>query len=153
MDLKVGDKAPDFVLKDTNGINVKLSDFKGRAVVLYFYPRDDTPGCTKEACGFRDDFEKFKTRGIEVLGVSLDDEKSHKKFTDKYSLPFNLLSDIKAEVSKKYGVYVEKNMYGKKRWGIKRTTFLVDKDGKISQIYKKVDTTTHSKDVMQEFSK
>ena len=152
MELKIGDKAPDFTLMDTFGNKVKLSDFRGKGVVLYFYPKDDTLGCTKEACGFREDFKKFKSNDIEVIGVSLDDEESHKKFVDKFSLPFTLLCDTKADVSKKYGVYVQKNMYGKKFFGIKRTTFLIDKNGKISKVYGTVDTSNHSKEVLKEFS-
>jgi len=153
MELKVGDKAPDFTLNDTFGNKIKLSNFKGKDVVLYFYPRDNTPGCTKEACGFRDDFNKFKSNSIEVIGVSLDNEENHKKFSEKFNLPFTLVCDTKAEVSKKYGVYVQKNMYGKKFFGIRRTTFLIDKVGKISYIYNKVDTSNHSKDILQRFSK
>ena len=151
--MKVGDKAPDFTLNDTFGNKIKLSNFKGKDVVLYFYPRDNTPGCTKEACGFRDDFNKFKSNSIEVIGVSLDNEENHKKFSEKFNLPFTLVCDTKAEVSKKYGVYVQKNMYGKKFFGIKRTTFIIDKAGKISYIYKKVDTSNHSKDILKNFSK
>jgi peroxiredoxin Q/BCP len=147
--LKAGDVAPDFDLKDTDGKRVKLSDLKGKDVVLYFYPKDDTPGCTKESCGFRDDISLFKARSAVVLGVSLDDQESHRRFTDKYSLNFPLLCDTDAKVSKTYGVYGEKNNYGKKYWGINRTTFIIDKEGKIKHVFSKVQVDTHSKDVLE----
>jgi peroxiredoxin Q/BCP len=147
--LSVGDKAPTFSLKNSEGKTVKLSDFKGRKVVIYFYPKDNTPGCTKEACGFRDDFAQFKKKGIEVIGISPDDEKSHQKFATKFELPFTLLADPDHEVADKYGVWAEKNMYGRKYWGIKRTTFIIDEEGKIQEIYGKVNTDTHSKDILK----
>ncbi|HZS45144.1 MAG TPA: thioredoxin-dependent thiol peroxidase [Blastocatellia bacterium] len=146
--LSVGDKAPTFSLKNSEGKTVKLSDFKGQKVVVYFYPKDDTPGCTKEACGFRDDISQFNKKGIEVVGISPDDTASHQKFATKYDLPFTLLADPSHEVAEKYGVWAEKNMYGKKYWGIKRTTFVVDEDGRIQEIFGKVNTDTHSKDVL-----
>src|SRR3989338_21343 len=124
--LSIGDKAPEFELKDTSGNLIKLSSFKGKYLVLYFYPKDDTPGCTKEACNLRDNLSLLKKNNVEVIGVSLDDMDSHKKFMAKYTLPFTLLCDTGAEVSKKYGVYVQKSMYGKKFWGIARTTFLIN---------------------------
>jgi len=147
--LSVGDKAPTFSLKNSEGKTVKLADFKGKKVVVYFYPKDDTPGCTKEACGFRDDIAQFKAKGIEVIGISPDDSASHQKFTTKYSLPFALLADPTHEIAEKYGVWAEKNMYGKKYWGIKRTTFVVDEEGRIQEIFGKVNTDTHSKDVLK----
>jgi len=147
--LKAGDVAPDFEVKDTDGNKVKLSDLRGKEVVLYFYPKDDTSGCTKESCGFRDDISLFKARSAVVLGVSLDDQESHRRFTDKYSLNFPLLCDTDAKVSKAYGVYGEKNNYGKKYWGINRTTFIIDKEGKIKHIFSKVQVDTHSKDVLE----
>jgi len=148
-ELAVGDKAPTFSLKNGEGKTVKLADFKGHKVVVYFYPKDNTPGCTKEACGFRDDFAQFKKKGIEVIGISPDDEKSHQKFATKFELPFTLLADPDHEVADKYGVWAEKNMYGRKYWGIKRTTFIIDDEGKIQEIYGKVNTETHSKDILK----
>jgi peroxiredoxin Q/BCP len=148
-ELKVGDKAPAFSLKNTEGKTVKLSDYKGKKVVLYFYPKDDTPGCTKEACGFRDDFAQLKKRGVEVIGVSGDDQNSHQKFTEKYSLPFTLLSDPDHEMMEKYGAWGEKNMYGKKSMGVLRITYIIDEEGKIAHMFKKVKTDTHSQDVLK----
>ena len=147
--LMVGDKAPAFSLKNTEGKTVKLSDFKGKKVVLYFYPKDNTPGCTKEACGFRDDFAQLKKRGVEVLGVSGDDQNSHQKFTEKFSLPFTLLSDPDHEMMEKYGAWGEKNMYGKKSMGVLRITYIIDEEGKIAHLFKKVKTDTHSQDVLK----
>jgi peroxiredoxin Q/BCP len=146
--LKVGDKAPSFSLKNTEGKTVKLSDFKGRKLALYFYPKDMTPGCTKEACGFRDDFAELKKRGVEVVGVSGDDQALHQKFTAAYSLPFTLLSDPTHEVMEKYGAWGEKNMYGKKIVGVLRSTFIIDEEGRIAHIFRKVKTDTHSQDVI-----
>jgi thioredoxin-dependent peroxiredoxin len=148
-ELKVGDKAPAFSLKNTEGKTVKLSDYKGKKVVLYFYPKDDTPGCTKEACGFRDDFAQLKKRGVEVIGVSGDDQNSHQKFTEKYSLPFTLLSDPDHEMMEEYGAWGEKNMYGKKSMGVLRITYVIDEEGKIAHMFKKVKTDTHSQDVLK----
>jgi peroxiredoxin Q/BCP len=148
-ELKVGDKAPVFSLKDTNGKTVKLSDFKGKKVVLYFYPRDMTPGCTKEACGFRDDYAVLRKRGVEVVGVSADNQTSHQKFTEAYSLPFTLLSDADHSVMDAYGAWGEKNMYGKKITGVLRSTVLIDEAGKIAHIFRKVKTDTHSQDVIK----
>lgn len=148
-ELKVGDKAPAFSLKNTEGKTVKLADYKGKKVVLYFYPKDDTPGCTKEACGFRDDFSALRERGVEVIGVSGDNQKSHQKFTEKYSLPFTLLSDPDHSVMEKYGAWGEKNMYGKIVQGVLRSTFVIDEQGKIAHIFRKVKTDTHSQDVLK----
>jgi peroxiredoxin Q/BCP len=148
-ELKVGDKAPAFSLKNTEGKTIKLSDLKGKKVVLYFYPRDMTPGCTKEACGFRDDYSQLKKREVEVIGVSGDDQSSHQKFTEKYSLPFTLLSDPDHAMMEEYGAWGEKNMYGKKSMGVLRTTYIIDEDGKIAHIFKKVKTDTHSQDVLK----
>src|SRR5215470_12819726 len=147
--LKAGDKAPTFSLKNTEGKTVKLSDFKGKKLVLYFYPKDMTPGCTKEACGFRDDYTQLKKRGVEVVGVSADDQASHEKFTEKYSLPFTLLSDTDHSVMEKYGAWGEKNMYGKKVTGVLRSTFIIDEEGRIAHIFRKVKTDTHSGDVLK----
>lgn len=146
--LKVGAKAPAFSLKNTEGKTVKLSDFKGKKVALYFYPKDLTPGCTVEACGFRDDYAQLKKRGVEVLGVSGDDQASHQKFTEKYSLPFTLLSDPTHEMMEKYGAWGEKNMYGKKFMGVLRITYIIDEEGKVARVFGKVKTDTHSKDVI-----
>lgn len=146
--LKVGAKAPAFSLKNTEGKTVKLSDFKGKKVALYFYPKDMTPGCTVEACGFRDDYAQLKKRGVEVLGVSGDDQASHQKFTEKYSLPFTLLSDPTHEMMEKYGAWGEKNMYGKKFMGVLRITYIIDEEGKIARVFGKVKTDNHSKDVI-----
>ncbi len=143
-----GENAPDFSLKDTDGNVVKLSDFEGKFVVLYFYPKDNTPGCTKEACNFRDSYKIFADKGIIILGVSLDNQVSHKKFTEKYSLPFPLLCDTTGEVSRKYHVLAEKTIFGKKIWGIRRMTYIIDKEGKIKKIFAKVDVNTHDKDVL-----
>jgi peroxiredoxin Q/BCP len=149
--LKEGDKAPDFTAKDQDGNEVKLSDYKGKKVVLYFYPRDNTPGCTKQACSLRDGFAELRKNNIEIIGVSTDDEKSHQKFISKFDLPFPLIADVDHEVSELYGVYVEKNMYGKKYMGIKRTTFLVNEDGILSTIMKKVKVDEHAQEVLQAF--
>ena len=150
--IKIGIKAPNFVLKDQDGEPHKLSDYLGRPVVLYFYPKDDTPGCTKEACSFRDSFADFKKVGIEVLGVSIDDEASHVKFREKYSLPFTLLSDPDKKVVEKYGVWVEKNNYGKRYWGIARTTFLINADGEIIHVFEKVKPEEHAREVLEKLS-
>ena len=147
--LKAGDKAPAFSLKNTEGKTIKLSDYKGRKVVLYFYPRDMTPGCTKEACGFRDDYAALRKRGVEVIGVSGDDQAAHQKFTATYSLPFTLLSDPNQVVTQKYGAWGEKNMYGKKVLGVLRSTFIIDEEGRIAHIFRKVETSRHSRDVIE----
>jgi peroxiredoxin Q/BCP len=147
--LKAGDKAPAFSLKNTEGKTVKLSDFKGQKVVLYFYPKDDTPGCTKEACAFRDDYAELQKRGVVVLGVSADDQQSHQKFTQKYSLPFTLLSDPDHAMMEQYQAWVEKNMYGKKYMGVARITYIINEVGKIVHLFGKVKPETHSQDVLQ----
>src|SRR5215212_3157426 len=149
--LNEGDIAPDFTTKDQNGKEVRLSDFRGQRVVLYFYPKDDTPGCTKEACSLRDSYNVFTEKGIKVLGVSNDDEASHRKFISKFSLPFDLLADTEKEIVNAYGVYGEKNMYGKKYMGINRTTFLIDEEGKIKKIFKKVNVDEHADEVLKAF--
>jgi thioredoxin-dependent peroxiredoxin len=148
MSLSVGEKAPAFKLKTGEGQTVTLADFKGKKIVLYFYPKDMTPGCTKEACGFQADLAPIEAKNTVVLGVSADDETSHRKFADKYGLTFPLLADPDHAVADSYGVWQEKNNYGKKYWGIKRTTFIVDEQGKIAHIFKKVDTARHSQDVL-----
>lgn len=146
--LKEGDKAPEFTAKDQNGKTVSLTDYEGKTVVLYFYPKDDTPGCTAEACDFRDNYEYLQSQGYEVIGVSTDDEKSHKKFESKYSLPFTLIADHDQKIVNDYGVWVEKNMYGKKYMGTQRTTFIIDANGVISRIITKVDTKNSSQQVL-----
>ncbi|MGQ9454941.1 MAG: thioredoxin-dependent thiol peroxidase [Armatimonadota bacterium] len=147
--LKEGDLAPDFSLPSTNGVNVSLSDFRGKnKVVLYFYPKDDTPGCTKEACYFRDLMKEFEEVGAVILGVSTDSLESHRKFAEKHSLLFPLLSDETKEVSTTYGVFKEKNMYGKKVFGIERTTFLIDENGVIRRIWPKVQVEGHVDEVL-----
>lgn len=149
--LKAGDKAPDFTSKDQDGNNISLSDFLGKRVVLYFYPRDNTPGCTKQACSLRDGFAELKKNDIVVLGVSTDDEKSHQKFIAKHDLPFTLIADVNHSVSELYGVYVEKKMYGKTFMGVKRTTFLVNKDGTLAVTMDKVKVSEHSDEVLAGF--
>jgi thioredoxin-dependent peroxiredoxin len=149
--LNEGDAAPDFSAKDQNGRDVKLSDYRGQKVVLYFYPKDDTPGCTKQACSLRDSFDSFTEKGIKVFGVSNDDETSHRKFISKFDLPFDLLADTDKTLVEKYGVYGEKNMYGKKYMGINRTTFLIDEQGKIKKIFKKVNVSEHADEVLRAF--
>jgi len=146
--LQQGDKAPNFTAKDQNGNTVSLSDFTGKTVVLYFYPKDDTPGCTAEACDFRDNYQLLSSQGYDVIGVSTDDEKSHKKFETKYSLPFTLIADAEQEIVNSYGVWVEKNMYGKKYMGTQRTTFIISPEGTISHIIGKVDTKNSSQQVL-----
>ena len=147
--LKVGQKAPAFSLKNSDGKTVKLSDFKGKKVVLYFYPRDMTPGCTTEACNFRDDYSALQKKGIEVIGVSADDVASHKKFADKYSLPFTLVSDPEHAMIEKYGAWAEKSMYGKKYWGVARITYLIDEEGKIAHVFPKVKPDGHSREILE----
>lgn len=151
-ELNEGQKAPDFTAKDQNGKNISLSDFSGKDVILYFYPKDDTPGCTAEACSFRDNYQSLLTQGFEVIGVSIDDEKSHQKFITKYSLPFPLISDSDKTIVESYGVWVEKNMYGKKYMGVARKTFVIGKDGKIRKIIDKVDTKNSSQQVVESLS-
>ena len=151
--LKEGDKAPDFSVPDAEGNVVRLKDLRGKNVVLYFYPKDDTPGCTKEACAFRDSFGKFRKRGIEVLGVSLDSEKSHQKFAKKFDLPFRLLADTDRALSEKYGTYGEKKFMGRKYMGVHRMTFLIDEKGKIKKIYEKVKPDDHAEEVLADFGK
>ena len=146
--LKVGDKAPDFNVSTDAGQKVKLSDFKGKKIVLYFYPKDDTPGCTKEACAFRDGINEIKDRGAVVLGVSTDSVDSHKKFKSKFELNFPLLADTDKKIVEAYGVWKEKINYGKKYMGIERTTFIINKEGKISHIFPKVKVDEHYDEVI-----
>jgi len=149
--IKEGEAAPDFEARDAQGNKVKLSDLRGQKVVLYFYPKDDTPGCTKEACSFRDSFSEFEERGIKVLGVSLDDERSHQKFADKYQLPFTLLADTDHAVADRYGVYGEKQFAGRKYMGVDRKTFLIDERGHVVRVFDKVDVERHADEVLKAF--
>ena len=150
--LKEGDKAPDFTSKDQDGKAVRLSDYKGKRVVLYFYPKDDTPGCTKEACSFRDADDVYQKKGIKVFGVSTDNEKSHQKFISKFQLPFDLLADTDKDIVEKYGVWGEKSMYGKKYMGTIRKTFLIDEKGNIARIFDKVNVSEHADEVLEAFN-
>ena len=149
--LNEGDIAPDFTARDEKGNEVKLADFRGERVALYFYPKDDTPGCTKQACSLRDSYADLTDKNIKVLGVSLDDEASHQKFIGKFNLPFTLLADTDRKLSESYGVYGEKNMYGKKYMGISRTTFLIDEAGKIKKIINKPNVEQHADEVIKAF--
>ena len=149
--LKEGDIAPDFTAAASDGSRVSLHDFKGRNVVLYFYPRDDTPGCTKEACSFRDEFAAFKREGAVVLGVSVDPLKSHEKFVGKYKLPFLLLADEDKELVRAYGVWGEKAFMGRKYMGTNRVTFLIGPDGRIKKIWPAVKPAAHAKEVLESF--
>jgi peroxiredoxin Q/BCP len=147
--IEEGKKAPDFKLKNQDGKTISLKDFKGKNVVLYFYPKDNTSGCTKEACNFRDEFPKFKNVDAVILGVSPDSVASHKKFAEKYDLPFNLLSDEEKNVLEDYGVWQEKSMYGRKYMGVVRTTVVIDANGKIRKIFPKVKVEGHNREVLE----
>jgi thioredoxin-dependent peroxiredoxin len=142
--LREGEPAPDFTLRSDKGDDIRLSDLRGRTIVLYFYPRDDTPGCTKQACSLRDAYGEIQERGATVLGVSPDTEASHVKFKEKYELPFTLLADPEHEVAELYGVWVEKNNYGKKSMGIKRSTFVIDGDGNVVKAMRGVSPDGHA---------
>jgi peroxiredoxin Q/BCP len=150
--LKEGDQAPNFTTRDANNNPVKLSDFRGQKVVLYFYPKDDTPGCTKEACSFRDQNSAYEKEGIKVLGVSLDSEDSHRAFASKYNLPFTLLADTDHSVSDAYGVYGEQAWGDKKFMGVARKTFLIDEQGRIKRIFDKVNVDQHADEVLSAFN-
>lgn len=147
--LKIGDKAPDFKLKSDSGETLSLKDYKGKKVILYFYPKDMTSGCTKEACDFRDNIKKFEKKNTVVIGVSADSTSSHKKFKDKYDLPFTLLSDETKRMLKDYGVWQEKSLYGKKYMGIARTTFVIDEKGKIEKVFEKVKVDGHIDELLE----
>jgi peroxiredoxin Q/BCP len=150
--LKEGTTAPAFKTTDANGETVSLKDLRGQKVVLYFDPKDDTPGCTKEACSFRDDFATFKKRGIAVLGVSPDSKAKHKKFETKYNLPFTLLADTDHAIADAYGVWGEKKFMGRKYMGVHRTTFLIDEKGKIKKVFEKVKPEDHASEVLEAFA-
>ena len=146
--LKIGDDAPAFTLPDSQGNQVSLNDFKGKWAVLYFYPKDDTPGCTAEACSLRDHYSSFLKKGYAILGVSPDSPTKHQKFITKYSLPFSLLADEDHAIAEAYGVWAEKSMYGRKYMGIVRTTFVIDETGKIEHIIDKVNTADHASQIL-----
>lgn len=146
--LEVGAKAPEFTLPTGDGGMLSLKDLRGRKVVLYFYPKDDTSGCTREACSFRDNITKVAKKNAVVIGISVDTPESHKKFSDKYGLPFALASDAKKEVVKKYGVWKQKSMYGRKYLGTERTTFVIDENGVIANIFQKVKVDGHTDKVL-----
>ena len=153
MVLSAGEKAPDFQLKDSVGVVHSLSDYQGQTIVLYFYPKDDTPGCTKEACAFRDTFKDFKDAGVDVIGVSPDSETSHTKFTQKYDLPFTLLSDPDHKTCEAYGVWGLKKNYGREYEGIFRTTFIIGPNGDIKRVFKNVKPSEHVEEVLAEVRK
>ena len=148
MKLKIGNPAPQFEGKDQDGKPVILSDYKGKKVVLYFYPKDDTTGCTAEACNLRDNYHRFMAQGYEILGISSDNEKSHRKFIDKHDLPFRLIADTDKSIHEKYGTWVEKSMYGRKYMGTARTTFVIDEKGEIKDIIEKVNTKEHTDQIL-----
>jgi peroxiredoxin Q/BCP len=147
--LKIGDKAPDFSGKDQDGNPVSLQAYNGKKVVLYFYPKDQTPGCTAQACNLRDNIDLLTKEGYVVLGVSTDDEASHREFREKYSLPFTLIADTDKSITQKYGVWVEKERDGKKFWGTARTTFIIDENGTITDIIDKVETKEHASQILK----
>jgi thioredoxin-dependent peroxiredoxin len=146
--LAVGTQAPDFTTTDQDGKKRSLSDFKGKRVILYFYPKDNTSGCTKEACAFRDHFDEFRRLGVEILGVSVDSEKSHQSFVQKHGLPFTLLADTDKRLVEAYGVWGEKRLYGKKYMGTNRVTYLIDEGGKIAAVFPKVKPDTHPEEIL-----
>ena len=150
--LTVGMEAPDFSLPSTLGRKVTLSEFRGRRVVLYFYPKDDTPGCTMEACAFRDNLSRITAKDAVVLGISLDDELSHNRFVQKYNLQFPLLSDVDAAICRRYGTYKEKSLYGRNFWGVERTTFVIDREGKVENVFRRVKVDGHADEVLATLS-
>lgn len=147
--LKEGDKAPMFTGKNQNGETISLSDLKGKKVILYFYPKDDTPGCTAEACNLRDNYDDLIEKGFEVIGVSPDPEAAHVKFIGKYNLQFNLLADTEKEILKAYGAWGLKKMYGKEYEGVLRTTYVIDENGNIEKVFSKVDTKNHTEQILK----
>jgi peroxiredoxin Q/BCP len=150
--IKIGDKAPDFKGIDQNGKIIASKDLKGKKVILYFYPKDDTPGCTAESCNLRDNYQALLKIGYAVVGVSADNEKSHKKFADKYELPFPLIADTEKEILESYDAWGEKSMYGKKYMGIIRKTYVIDEKGNIERIFDKVDTKNHTEQILQTYN-
>lgn len=147
MKLNIGDKAPDFAIPDQDGLVHKLSDYAGRKLVIYFYPKDDTPGCTAQACNLRDNYYELREKGYEVIGVSVDSEKSHQKFIQKFELPFTLLADTDKKMVEDYGVWQEKSMYGRKYMGVMRYTFVIDEQGTIQDIITQVNTKDHASQI------
>ena len=150
--LQAGAKAPDFNTTDQSGKKVTLKDYRGKKVVLYFYPKDDTPGCTKEACAFRGHIADFKKLDVEVLGVSVDTERSHKSFAEKFKLPFTLLADTEKKIVNDYGVWGEKSMYGRKYMGTNRVTYLIDESGRIAVVFPKVKPEEHAAEILATIS-
>ena len=148
--LKIGDTAPDFALPDANGSIVSLKDFRGKKVVLYFYPKDNTPGCTRQACAFAENYTAFNSRNIVVIGISKDSVASHRKFADKYNLPFILLADPELAAIQAYGVWQEKKLYGKVSMGVVRTTFIIDENGNIAKVMPKVKPDTNAAEILSE---
>ena len=148
MKINVGDIAPEFESTDQDGKKISLSEFKGHKVVLYFYPKDNTPGCTAEACNLRDNFDMFTSKGYVILGISSDTEKSHQKFIEKYRLPFRLVADTNKSIHEKYGTWVEKSMYGRKYMGTARMTFIIDENGRIEKVIEKVKTNDHTSQIL-----
>jgi len=146
--LKVGDKAPYFEGLNQNGEKVSLNDYEGKKIILYFYPKDDTPGCTAESCNLNENYDSWLEKGYEVIGVSPDSVKSHKKFADKFDLQFNLIADTEKEILQNYGAWGEKSMYGKKYMGVLRTTFVIDEEGKIQEVFEKVKTKDHTNQIL-----
>ena len=152
MELKEGQNAPAFEGIDQNGSLIKLKDYSGKKVVLYFYPKDNTPGCTAEACNLRDNYDLLLKKGFAIIGVSADDEKSHKKFADKYSLPFPLIADTNKNTLNDYGMWAEKKLYGKTYMGVLRTTFVIDEKGIVEKIIPKVNTKDHTKQILDSYN-
>ncbi len=147
--LNIGDKAPNFTLPDKDGNNISLSDFLGKKVILYFYPKDNTPGCTKQACGFSENIQEFENNNTIIIGISKDSQKSHQNFTQKYDLKINLLSDVERQAIEAYGVWQEKKLYGKVSMGIVRTTFVIDEQGNIEKIFDKVKAAQNPEEVLE----
>jgi peroxiredoxin Q/BCP len=148
MFLQVGDQAPDFIGKDQAGNNVQLSDFSGKKLVLYFYPKDNTPGCTAQACNLRDNYQTLQQAGYEVIGVSTDNEQSHQKFIEKKQLPFRLIADTDRKIHEQYGTWIEKSFLGKKYWGTARITYIINQQGSIERIIDRVQTSNHTKQIL-----
>jgi peroxiredoxin Q/BCP len=149
--LNIGDKAPAFKSKDQDGNIHSLTEYKGKKLVLYFYPKDDSPGCTAESCNLRDNYAGLKKKGFAIIGVSADDEKSHKKFAEKFDLPFPILADTEKKMLEAYNAWGEKSMYGKKYMGIIRKTYVIDEKGKIEKIFEKVDTKNHTEQILESY--
>lgn len=149
MHLKIGDPAPGFVGKDQYGKTIQSTDFIGKKLVLYFYPKDNTPGCTAQACNLKDNYQALQAAGYQVVGVSSDNEASHQKFIHQYQLPFRLIADTDHQIQEQYGVWVQKSMFGKKYWGTARVTFLIDEKGKIEKIIDEVQTGRHTRQILQ----